>query len=941
MESEQSGSLKQILEHMEIGIATLSCHDLRIQYANPYLIGLLNEPWRSQGIIDHLIDEVASAETELAGLPGLLRHVCATGRRVERFGIPYEGMLATRGRTYWHLTAERLSNVTSAPAASLLPEGSAQQHKPDDTEATHRNDSLLVTLEDMTTQEHSRLRLNAIHSISSAIAGPFALPQVLDRILQSVQELVGSTRCAITLREPSLSESELPTEISEGPPRGPETDQRTTDASASQLSRMTIAAQKGIHPQSQNWYPQVNEQVLLGLVARYRRTLIIADTSTIPAVELPLLDDHGVPRRPGSVLCVPIFEPTSSSSLKNSNASSHFPVPAVLGTIEVYHRRTRGFPNEEVKLLEQFAQQAGLAIQNTRLFRSINHYAQAANRNARQQKNVLQAIPDGVIIYDHRWRVIDANPAIRQLLGWTDEVIGLPVKEALARSRAVFLHNSPSVADLTTAFDRRALSKHVEEFKMIGADGRSYTMLRSQAPILDEMGDIFASVVIYHDVTEQVAARERIEAEVDARTAQLAQRNAALQLAQATQALESQRLQLLLERLPSGVMLISADDNHITVINHQAVQKMQQLGIPLEPLDDLDEATRRVIGRNIEELFAPLTVYGSAGVPVPYEERPLALALQRGEASEAELHIAQPDGQNLFLLSNAAPLRDSGGTITGAVFVWHDTTRLKTLERAREDFFTTMAHELKTPLANIRVHLSALQADDFQWSATKQREFLETADEQVSRLVGMINHFLDASRVEAGALRLELEPILLPEMLEDLQERLEALIVSSQRSLTISLPPNLPAVLADYELIIRVLTNLLSNAFRYAPEGDTVRLEAEVLPSLGDQCPSWIELRVIDRGPGMTAEQQATLFTRFSTFADMKRPAANRPGQPAQVQRRSNARWSSATGLGLYISRGIIKAHNSILTVKSSPEEGATFAFTLPIATSVRREETP
>ena len=96
-----------------------------------------------------------------------------------------------------------------------------------------------------------------------------------------------------------------------------------------------------------------------------------------------------------------------------------------------------------------------------------------------------------------------------------------------------------------------------------------------------------------------------------------------------------------------------------------------------------------------------------------------------------------------------------------------------------------MAHELKTPLANIRAHVSALLAEDLLWSPEAQRNFLQSADEQVDRLVGMINHFLDASRVEAGALRLELEPILPPEMLEDLRERREALIANSGRQLEI------------------------------------------------------------------------------------------------------------------------------------------------------------
>jgi signal transduction histidine kinase len=203
----------------------------------------------------------------------------------------------------------------------------------------------------------------------------------------------------------------------------------------------------------------------------------------------------------------------------------------------------------------------------------------------------------------------------------------------------------------------------------------------------------------------------------------------------------------------------------------------------------------------------------------------------------------------------------------------------------------------------------------------------------------MINNFLDASRVEAGALRLEREPILLPEMVEDLQDRLEALISSSHRQLEINVPIDLPAVSADYELIMSVLTNLLSNAFRYAPEGDIVRLEAELVYDQYDEQPIGVELRVIDRGPGITEERQAELFTRFSTFANLRRPAADRPGQPMDVRRTDPARWSATTGLGLYISRGIIEAHGSTLRLQSSPGQGAVFAFTLPLANPIRKED--
>lgn len=927
MEPEQSARLEHILGHMAVGVAILDCYDLRFLYANPYLLSLLDEPWHSQSVVGHALHEVIPGEVRAAAEP-ILRQVCASGQRVSFSELPYEGFLETRGRTYWRVAVELSPGSPDLPSAAL-PEHTAGGA------AKQSGQALLITIEDVTSQVRSRMHIEAIHHISSAIAGRFALPQVLDRILQAVQELVGSTRCAILLIDYSVSGAGLRSALDPSP-------------AATSTPTVTIAAQKGLHFSSQYWHPVVGKHLLLGRVLRERQALVIPDTSTIPEIELPMLDDNGRPRRPGSVVCVPIFEPSPSSSPAERSASeARKGLPAqkraILGTIEVYHRRARGLPAEEVELLEQFAQQAGLAIQNARLFLRIDRLARDARKHVRQRENVMQAIPDGVIIYDSRWRVADTNSAIRKLLGWSEDVTGLHISEALARSTAIFPEGTPSINDLVAELERSPHEKRVDEFKMIGADRRHYTIRRSKAPIQDELGNIFAFVVVYHDITEQATAREQIEAEVIARTRELAQRNQALLEAQAAQALESARLELLLARLPSAVLLVSANDQRIIVSNRQAARLLQRMGWKQANgastlFDDLDAASERAIGANIEEILRSIIVYGPAGAPIRYEEQPLYLALHKGEASEAELHITQPDGQTLYLLVNAAPLRASDGTITDAVVVLQDITKIKALERAREDFFTTMAHELKTPLANIRAHLSALQARDLQWSTEDQLEFLRTADEQVERLVGMINQFLDASRVEAGALRLDLEPILLPELFEDLQERLEALIASSNRTLEINVPPTLPAVLADYELIISVLTNLLSNAFRYAPEGDVVHLEAEVVFDTYIDQPSGVEIRVTDRGVGITPERQAELFTRFSTFAAQRRPALDRPGQPVAQKQRSSTHWSSTSGLGLYISRGIIEAHGSQLKLKSIPGEGTTFAFTLNAATLASKE---
>jgi signal transduction histidine kinase len=426
---------------------------------------------------------------------------------------------------------------------------------------------------------------------------------------------------------------------------------------------------------------------------------------------------------------------------------------------------------------------------------------------------------------------------------------------------------------------------------------------------------------------------------------QIEQRNQALQDAKAVQELTHARTSLLLERLPTGVILVAAENAAITVINRRAIEMLEQLGASIEPLNDLEEACTQTIGKNCEQLLRNIPIYNASGAPIPFEEHPLHKALVYGQTAETELQMTRKDGQTIHLLINTAPLYTHDGTVSSVIFVLQEITKIKTLERAREDFFTTMAHELKTPLANIRAHLSALLTNDLHWSSEEQHDFLQTADEQVERLVDMINQFLDASRVEAGALHLQLEPLLIPELFEDLQDRLEALISSSKRTLRLDVSPQLPAVRGDYELIISVLTNLLSNAFRYAPEGDVVELTAQAIFDTNPQrqCaalpPTSVRLSVTDRGPGISKEQQAILFTRFSTFAAMSRPSAHRPGQPVLERRQKSERWSPATGLGLYISRGIVEAHGSKLTLISSAGQGATFSFILPVFTDKRKHQ--
>ncbi len=736
-----------LLEHFEVlfgrfsvGMVVLDDIELRVRYLNTYLLKQLQKYGRNEDIQGKSIAEFLPEHIRESVL-AYLRTLPATENVIQYNELPFDGLVYSRGRTYWHVIIQKR-----------------------DIDQT-----LLILLEDVTEEVRSRLQLHAIYTLSTAIAGTYALPLVLDRVLSSVHELVGATHCAVLLVESLNVRNEY-------------------ERSSSFVRRATLAAQHGVSKAYHDWRPAITEQLLLYQVEREQHTIAVPNTSTMPGITLPALATPEGSVHPQAVLCIPIFEPftldeSSVTQVAASTQSTHN--AAVLGTIEIYHLQTRDFAQEEVALLERFAQQAGLAIQNTRLLSATRQLAQAERRSAHQQKYVMQAIPDGVVIFDPRWRIAETNLTIRTLLGWHDSIIGQPLRQALHSSKATLYYDIAQLADPIPELERRAHAGVIDEFKMIGADGQGYTIRATYTPIRDDLGDTFAFVVIFHDVTEQTSIRERIEAEVVERTRELAQRN--------------------------------------------------------------------------EEL--------------------------------------------------------------------------RVLEQAREDFFTTIAHELKTPLANIRASLSALLTSDLDWSQEEQHAALLTTNEQAKWLESMVNHVLNASRIEAGALRLELEAVLLPELFEDLEERLKALIISSKRHLSIDYPDGLPAVQADYERVISVLMNLLSNAFRYAPEGDTVLLEVKPIFASHDRehsKPIGVRVYVTDTGPGITQEQQKLLFTRFSTLTALQKGQENgTTGRAKREQRQASKRWSSTTGLGLYISRGIVQAHGSELTLQSEPGQGAQFSFTL------------
>jgi signal transduction histidine kinase len=235
--------------------------------------------------------------------------------------------------------------------------------------------------------------------------------------------------------------------------------------------------------------------------------------------------------------------------------------------------------------------------------------------------------------------------------------------------------------------------------------------------------------------------------------------------------------------------------------------------------------------------------------------------------------------------------------------------RIATLEAQRElarmqdEFIATISHELRTPLGFIKGYVTTLLREDTDWTPEARQEFLRIIDDEAERLRELIDNLLDSSRLESGSLRMTLEPARLTAPIRDSATRMMAM--DPQMNLTVEVPDSLPDLRIDSTRIAQVLDNLLSNAQKYAP-GAPVTIRAA---NLGGR----VRVEVCDQGPGIPAEHIPHLFQRFYRVL-------------------MGDRTVRGTGLGLYICRKIIEAHDGEIGVESRPGEGTCFYFTLPTA---------
>ncbi len=236
--------------------------------------------------------------------------------------------------------------------------------------------------------------------------------------------------------------------------------------------------------------------------------------------------------------------------------------------------------------------------------------------------------------------------------------------------------------------------------------------------------------------------------------------------------------------------------------------------------------------------------------------------------------------------------------------------------QTKSDFISFVAHELKTPMTSIRGYADLLAKGAVGPVNENQAQFLSVIRANVERMARLVSDLTDISRIEAGKLELEFQRVNFHEVVDEVVHSLSQQIADKQQKLEVHIPEDLPPIWGDRVRLAQILTNLVSNAHKYTPEGGTIEIWAEHVPNewQPNGPPEVVHVAVRDNGLGISEEEQEKIFQKF--FRSENRRAREAPG----------------TGLGLHITKNLVELHGGRIWFESKLGEGTTFHFTVPIA---------
>jgi PAS domain S-box-containing protein len=368
-----------------------------------------------------------------------------------------------------------------------------------------------------------------------------------------------------------------------------------------------------------------------------------------------------------------------------------------------------------------------------------------------------------------------------------------------------------------------------------------------------------------------------------------------------------------------------ADQAAIAVHNAQLYQQVsrekQRLDAIIEASADgvliLDSAQRIIVFNRALAKMSGFAAEDVIGVPhtevLLIDAKRAGLTLSEAEAGGwplvnhssffVEGDLRRKDGAHTPVSITYAALFDQDDRLVNIIANVRDMTRLREADDLKNTFISIISHELKTPVALIKGYAGTLRREDARWDTATVRDSAAVIEEEADHLTELIDNLLDASRLQAGALKLNLSDVALDQLARHMVEKYS--VEAAAHPIALSFPPDFPTVPGDTARLESVLSNLINNAMKYSPAGAPIHIVGRVVPNE-------VSVTVSDQGIGIPLDEQGRIFERFYRVDD------------------ALSRRTQGSGLGLYLTKAIIDAHRGRIWVESTPDKGSAFSFALP-----------
>lgn len=479
---------------------------------------------------------------------------------------------------------------------------------------------------------------------------------------------------------------------------------------------------------------------------------------------------------------------------------------------------------------------------------------------------------------------------------WFKSCVGLPVKEG---DRAIsFCGHALLAKDVFVVADTKKDKRFADNPMVIG---KPFIRFYAGVPIMDVRGERIGVFCIKDTKPRKFPKSDQnilkslsawAELEINSRNLRLAldeEKNLQNRLVENYKKVEELKVkdEAILESVGDGLIAVD-NDRKIMLINKVAS-------------DMLAWKTEDLIGKVITDL----RLEDEKGNLIPLERRPTTIALKTGEVTRVVYFFVKNDKTRFPMAITATPIKLNGKTI-GLIEIVRDVTKEKEIDKAKSEFVSIAAHQLRTPLTTISWYTEMILNGDKGEVPPDQKKYLEEVYRGNKTMIELVNTLLNVSRLELGTFNIQPEPLQIKDVAESVLLELKPQILSKKLSLDTNYDISLPVIFADPKLIRIILQNLLNNAVKYVGVEGRINLDINMQKSE-------VLIKVWNNGIAIPKEAQQKIFTKL--FRDDL----------------AKERVPDGTGLGLYIVKSIVESSGGKVWFESDEDKGTTFYVILPV----------